>query len=222
MNEIELRDRKKYIKAIKKSFLFSEADDSIIKDFIINGKGVLWQTYHKGETIYDYNNYRECLCMILRGKVSVRKNKNGRVLLNTLKEGNAFGGAILFSDSGSFIAGVKAERECTVLFIPKETMIEIMKSSFEVNMNYIKYLSDSLVFLNKRLDVFTAGSAEERVREYINEACKNNGSTDEMSMTEMSEYLALGRATLYRILDDMQQRGEIRRFGRKIFISKER
>ena len=42
-----------------------------------------------------------------------------------------------------------------------------------------------------------------------------------MSMTELSEYLAVGRATLYRILDEFQRNGIIQRDGRKIYIEKE-
>ena len=146
-------------------------------------------------------------------------------MINTLGNGDIFGGAALFSKYDRFIGTLRAETDSDILFIPENLMEEIIVKSPESAVSYIKYLSESLMFLNNRLDIFTAGGAEERTLEYIrkNSRIDENGRTvaDGMSMTELSEYLAVGRATLYRILDEFQRNGIIQRDGRKIYIEKE-
>ena len=185
----------------------------------------LVDAFNKGEIIYDYNNYKKSLGIILKGRVSVRKDKRGNVLLNTLHAGEAFGGAALFSKSSEFIATVRAESGCVMLFISEEIMRELIKRCPEAGMNYIEYISESLVFLNKRLDIFTAGDAEGRTAEYLRKNCRTdeNGrrAIDDLSMTALAEYLAVGRATLYRILSDFEAKGIISREGRKIYVERE-
>lgn len=224
MERMLTKEREKYIPALKKNFLFTGSED-VIDNIVMKDSRMEWLSFKKGEIIYDYDNYKNSLGIILKGRVSVRKDKKGNVLLNTLKAGEAFGGAVIFSKSSAFIATVRAESECTMLFISEEALRELMLFSPRVNMNYVEYLTESLVFLNKRLDIFTAGGAEERAAEYLrrNSALNESGERfiDGLSMTKMAEYLAIGRATLYRILDDFEARGIIIRDGRKIYIKKE-
>ncbi len=224
MKKISKEEQKNYIPVLEKSFLFKNTS-GLISEFVMVDGRFQWESYTKGEIIYDYNNYRNSLAVILKGRVSVMKNSRGRVLINTLKAGEAFGGSVLFSRNESFIATVKAEGQCVLLFISKELMEEIMRMSPQVNMNFIEHLSESLIFLNKRLDIFTAGGAEARTAEYLrkNSHRDPNGRliADGMSMTALAEYLDVGRASLYRILSDFEERGIIRHEGRKIYIIKD-
>ena len=100
-------------------------------------------------------------------------------MINTLGNGDIFGGAALFSKYDRFIGTLRAETDSDILFIPENLMEEIIVKSPESAVSYIKYLSESLMFLNNRLDVFTAGGAEERTLEYI----RKNSRTDENGRT---------------------------------------
>ena len=223
MDKISVKDRNKYRCVLSESFLFKGSEESLEK--IINDEALEWVSFEKGETIYTYDNFKKSLGIILRGKVSVRKNRSENVLLNTLGAGEAFGGAVLFTGGESFIASLKAEEKSAMLFISEEKMKEYMELYPVVNLNYVRYLAESLVFLNKRLDIFAAGSAEDRVIECL----KNNALKDAegrcmaevKSFSRMAEYLAIGRASLYRILDDLETKGFIIRDGRRIYITKE-
>lgn len=224
MKKISIEEQKNYITVLEKSFLFTDAAE-VISEFVINDKRFQWESYQKGEIIYDYDNYRNSLALILKGRVSVMKNSRGRVLINTLRDGEAFGGSVLFGRNEKFIATVRAESDCVLLFISKELMEEIIKMSPQANMNFIGHLSESLIFLNKRLDIFTAGGAEARTAEYLMKNCHRDSDgrliADGMSMTALAEYLDVGRASLYRILSDFEKRGIIRHEGRKIYIIKD-
>ena len=125
MKKISKEEQKNYIPVLEKSFLFKNTS-GLISEFVMVDGRFQWESYTKGEIIYDYNNYRNSLAVILKGRVSVMKNSRGRVLINTLKAGEAFGGSVLFSRNESFIATVKAEGQCVLLFISKELMEEIL------------------------------------------------------------------------------------------------
>lgn len=224
MKELENKKRNKYITSMGKNIQFIKLEKEI-KELIVGDERAEWLNFSKNEIIYGYDSYKKSLGIILKGKVSVRKDRTSNVLINTLGNGDIFGGAALFSKYDRFIGTLRAETDSDILFIPENLMEEIIVKSPESAVSYIKYLSESLMFLNNRLDVFTAGGAEERTLEYIrrNSRTDENGRTvaDGMSMTELSEYLAVGRATLYRILDEFQRNGIIQRDGRKIYIEKE-
>ena len=221
MKELDNKKRNKYITSMGKNIQFIKLEKEI-KELIVGDERAEWLNFSKNEIIYGYDSYKKSLGIILKGKVSVRKDRTSNVLINTLGNGDIFGGAALFSKYDRFIGTLRAETDSDILFIPENLMEEIIVKSPESAVSYIKYLSESLMFLNNRLDVFTAGGAEERTLEYIrkNSRTDENGRTvaDGMSMTELSEYLAVGRATLYRILDEFQRNGIIQRDGRKIYI----
>lgn len=224
MKELDNKKRNKYITSMGKNIQFIKLEKEI-KELIVGDERAEWLNFSKNEIIYGYDSYKKSLGIILKGKVSVRKDRTSNVLINTLGNGDIFGGAALFSKYDRFIGTLRAETDSDILFIPENLMEEIIVKSPESAVRYIKYLSESLMFLNNRLDIFTAGGAEERTLEYIrkNSRTDENGRTvaDGMSMTELSEYLAVGRATLYRILDEFQRNGIIQRDGRKIYIEKE-
>ena len=224
MKELDNKKRNKYITSMGKNIQFIKLEKEI-KELIVGDERAEWLNFSKNEIIYGYDRYKKSLGIILKGKVSVRKDRTSNVLINTLGNGDIFGGAALFSKYDRFIGTLRAETDSDILFIPENLMEEIIVKSPESAVSYIKYLSESLMFLNNRLDIFTAGGAEERTLEYIrkNSRIDENGRTvvDGMSMTELSEYLAVGRATLYRILDEFQRNGIIQRDGRKIYIEKE-
>lgn len=224
MKELDNKKRNKYITSMGKNIQFIKLEKEI-KELIVGDERAEWLNFSKNEIIYGYDSYKNSLGIILKGKVSVRKDRTSNVLINTLGNGDIFGGAALFSKYDRFIGTLRAETDSDILFIPENLMEEIIVKSPESAVSYIKYLSESLMFLNNRLDIFTAGGAEERTLEYIrkNSRTDENGRTvaDGMSMTELSEYLAVGRATLYRILDEFQRNGIIQRDGRKIYIEKE-
>lgn len=224
MKELDNKKRNNYITSMGKNIQFIKLEKEI-KELIVGDERAEWLNFSKNEIIYGYDSYKKSLGIILKGKVSVRKDRTSNVLINTLGNGDIFGGAALFSKYDRFIGTLRAETDSDILFIPENLMEEIIVKSPESAVSYIKYLSESLMFLNNRLDIFTAGGAEERTLEYIrkNSRIDENGRTvaDGMSMTELSEYLAVGRATLYRILDEFQRNGIIQRDGRKIYIEKE-
>lgn len=174
------------------------------------------QCHCKGDVIYGPQTAKRALALVLEGHVRVWQ---GRVPMNDLVEGDVFGAAALFGTGEEYPSTVVAESDCRILFIPQETVVEWMKAVPVVAENYVRFLSDRIRFLNRRLSTLTAGQADGKLWSYLLAHRDENGVvtlTD--GMTELAERLDMGRSSLYRSLDALTQLGRIRRERKKIFI----
>ena len=67
--------------------------------------------------------------------------------------------------------------------------------------------------MNDRIAALTAGDAQQKLAVYL----LNSGGA-ECSMTELSQSLNIGRASLYRALEEMENRGLILRGKKSVSI----
>lgn len=177
----------------------------------------------KGQLICspDKNNRR--LYVIIKGKARVTKEKNGRrVIMSTLNEGDVFGAASMYCERDYFITTVTAEEKCSVLSLSRDFTDYIFKHDISVAEDYISFLSDRIYFLNERIDAFTGGTAEQRLAAFLCTRIKNSDNknfiTLGQSITQLTETLDVGRASLYRAFDELTDVGAIKREGKNITI----
>ena len=172
--------------------------------------------FAKGDVIYDSDNAKRALALVLEGSVRVL---HGRVVMNELVAGDVFGAAALFGDEDPFPTTVKAHTRCRILFIPQATVSAWMATVPRVGENYIRFLSDRIRFLNRRLATLTAGQTDGKLWRYLLAHRDENGVVYIADgMSELAERLDMGRSSLYRSLDALTQLGRIRRERRKIII----
>lgn len=183
------------------------------------------KSYVNKEIIYDKQNFKKSIGIVLKGKAIVIKliADGRRIILNTKEPSELFGAATLFNENVSFVTEICSKGRCTILFISEETLIELFKLNFSMAQNYICFLSERINFLNRKIDGFTASSAEERLALYLleNASLSDNGyeAIFECSAKDLSETLGIGRASLYRIIDVMTEQGIIQRVDKKINIT---
>ena len=154
--------------------------------------------FAKGEEIYSPAHYSKSLGILLRGKAVVERDQ---VLLNQLSAGECFGVAALFVQREQYVTTVRARTDCKVLFLSLEAMQRLLENP-QVSLNYIRFLSDRIQFLNRRIASFTAPNAEQ-------------------TMVKLSEVLNIGRTSLYRVVQQLEQNGVIKREGRVIQLMEE-
>ena len=172
----------------------------------------------KGEK---FNTKTNSLFVILRGKASVYGvSKTKPVILNTLNEGRLFGMASLFGEKCETTT-VKAKENCIYAVLSQKCVEKMLKDDIMFTKNYICFLSDKIRFLNKKIAFFTSGSAEKTVAGYILSLPINNDNTVkiEMSLSKLSQHLDIGRASLYRALDCLEENGFICRNNNVIKIT---
>ena len=173
-------------------------------------------TYRKGEVIYDTRLARRALALVLEGTVRVL---HGRVVMNDLHAGDVFGAAALFGSSEPYPSTVVAVTDCRLVLIPQETVSRWMAAVPAVGENYVRFLSDRIRFLNRRLSTLTAGQTDGKLWKYLL-AHRDAAGVVTLSggMNALAKRLDMGRSSLYRSLDALSDAGRIRREGKTIVI----
>lgn len=172
--------------------------------------------FAKGEVIYDSECAKRALALVLEGNVRVL---HGRVVMNELGAGDVFGAAALFGEEDPYPTTVVARTDCRVLFIPQATVSAWMAAVPRVGENYIRFLSDRIRFLNRRLATLTAGHTDGKLWRYLL-AHRGEDGIVRLSggLNELAHTLDMGRSSLYRGLDALTADGRIIRRGKEIQV----
>jgi CRP-like cAMP-binding protein len=171
-------------------------------------------TSERGETIYTPHRFRRCLGVLLSGSVQVSKQE---LVMSTLNTGDLFGAAALFTDSPSYATTLTALSDCVLVLLPQESVSRLLEESSVFARNYVRYLSERIQFLSRRLDAVSADTAQGKLGQYLlTNADETNQLT--LSATQLSQRLGMGRATLYRAFEALEQDGAICREGKTIRI----
>lgn len=203
------------VEYFKKADIFSCSNEEILKDVLKNHAEI--KSFKKGETVFSEKNFIPCICVILEGSAIVKK---GETVISRLKKYDLYGAAFLYNDISVFRNTVTALTPLSVAVLSKEGMDILIRNDSSIAFNYIKYLSHRVTFLNDKIEGYTAQSAEEKLMRYLKKNAENQNGQCEIavSMKELSSVLCISRASLYRVLDSLEQSGKIRREDKKIFI----
>ena len=177
--------------------------------------------FAKGESIYSCHDFQRALGILLQGEAEVSRSAadGHRVVMNRLKAGDSFGAAALFGECPSYVTEIRAAVRCRVQFIPQVEMLQLMQRDFRLAENYIRFLSDRIRFLNGKIAAFTDGQTDDRLRRWLFQHCDEKGEVAlPRSMVELAQTLNMGRSSLYRSLDALEDAGLIRREGRRIRV----
>ena len=200
---------------LKQTRIFKDADEKILTSVLNTyGKSV---SYSKNDIVFSKETYSPVLCLIIKGEARVSK---GETVISHLKDGEIFGAAFLYNQSYEFENTVTALTPLKVVIIEKSGVDELIKCDSSISFNYISYLSERIGFLNSKIEGYTKPSAEEKLLLYLKKnADINNGKCEiSVSMTELSHVLQISRASLYRVIEALEQQGKICRDGKKIYV----
>ena len=153
---------------IADSILFKNINDVIIR-FAMQNKDAQWCEYEKGEIIYSKNMFKRSVALVVEGKVAVRKevSEGKKMILANYGPSEMFGGTALFQPTDSFVAEVQAEQKCVIFFLSQELLQDLFRTDILIAENYIRFLTQSLIFLSNKIDSFISGSAEERLAKFL-------------------------------------------------------
>ncbi len=200
---------------LKKTRIFKDADEKTLTNILNTyGKSV---SYSKNDIVFSKENYSPVICIIIKGEARVSK---GETVISHLKDGEIFGAAFLYNQSYDFENTVTALTSLKVVIIEKSGIDELIKRDNSISFNYISYLSERIGFLNSKIEGYTKPTAEEKLMLYLKKNADVNNEKCEISisMTELSHILHISRASLYRVIENLEQQGKIYRNGKKIYI----
>lgn len=209
-----MNDTYRVMPILRENPLFSVVNENTLKQFLHN-PDCRFVTYHNGDTIFSENDYHRALAVVMRGNALVYRLGHGApVLLTTLSKGHMFGVATIFSEEERYVTRITAKGLCQVFYFPAYLCEALLRDNPDFSMAYIRFLSDRIRFLNKRLAELSALAVEQKLAKYLSE-CDECISPN---MVELATALGIGRASLYRTLDEFIRRGLIRKQNHDILI----
>ena len=207
----------KILLELRKTPLLEKADEDVLRR-ALSFDSCFEKTYEKGDTILSPDDIERRIIIILGGKAAVYSpdiEKN--VLLRTLGVGDIFGVANLFGPSSSFVTHIIAKSKCRVFMISSRAISYLLENDKCFMYSYLSFLSSRICFLNRKIKVYTSGSAERRIALYLLSFGADT-ITPTIPMNSLAELLDIGRASLYRGMEKLSSDGFIARDGDKIKI----
>lgn len=185
--------------------IFSAASDAHA-DRCFADKDLCAIPFRAGEVIYSSANERPSVGVLLSGEAEVHtQGGEPRALLKTASAPALFGIANLYATDAAFPTVVRAKNDVCVLFFDGDAFRSFVENEPAVLQCYLRFLSQKIVYLNRKIATFTAGSAEHRLALFLLENHADGVLTLSHSMTDLAGLLGLGRASLYRAVDRLTE-----------------
>lgn len=199
--------------------LFSTASTSNVNKYLTENNMEIHLFSH-GEIIYSPMLKNVSVGIILDGKAHVHPfGADEKTLLKTMHKGDIFGIANLYAEDYRFPSVIISEKHTKVLFIDGDAFKRFIENDPAALKYYLRFLSQKIVYLNKKISTFTAGSAECKLALYIAENSDGKTFHSSLPMSDLAKTLGLGRASLYRALDKLIASNLINRDGMDIHIT---
>ena len=209
-----------YRHILQEVFIFENCDIEKFRHTLEKGKVI---TFQKGEEIYTPKKNARKIGIILSGRVEVKEGVGSpRVLLNILRKGQMFGVAGLFYEGDDYVSHVAAKEKVSVFFLDEDILQELLKKNADISLNYIRFLSERIRFLNRRLHDLTGQTVEEKLSRYVYAMAKEAKDGDMVMLPIPIKDLALalnvGRASLYRAFEALEKEKLIKRENKEIIL----
>ena len=172
--------------------------------------------YPAGAVIYSRTQFRKAVGVVLSGRLSAVKGKD--ILLNTLGPGGCFGVAALFCPAEDYVTTVRAKEPSKLVFLSDQWLTGLFRSYPQAAVSYIAFLSQRIRFLNRKIDSFTAPSAQESLFYHLVGTARDGKAEVVGGYSQLARTLNMGRASLYRALDALETEGRIRREGKIVYL----
>ena len=165
------------------------------------------------------HNYEEQGMRVLILKPQVDTKGGGELVVSALSPGDLYGAAALFNDEPDYVSTLTAKSTASVLTFSQETVQQLIDTQPVFRRSYIRYLSCRIRFLSGKIDALIQGSGEKKLHAWlVSQMDERSEILLTCSMTELAARLNIGRASLYRELQKLEERGALVRKGKRILV----
>lgn len=208
----------RFVNQIKNHTLFNGIDEKEIRALISDEKTEVKQ-FTSGDLIFSPENDEKKLGFVISGNAYVNSvDSTNSVLIKMLSKNDVFGLATLFGSRKRFVSVISAKNACKVVFVDKEPIEKLMNENKTFQENYIRVLSDRICFLNSKISAFTAGSPERKLAYFLCTQSPEDTFILGINYVALSDMLNVGRASLYRAFDKLEEDGFLIKDGKKITL----
>lgn len=176
------------------------------------------KNYKSGEVIYSKDSFEKAIGRLKVGSAVVHNTDENGAIVRVLEVGDYFGVATVFNDEKTYVSSIAAKTDCEVEFFAEDEVAELINSDGEFAMKYIKFLTSRIGYLNTLIDAYASQSVVTKLSKYLVAYSSGMDVPSGLSMTDLSKSLGVGRASLYRALDELIDAGAIEKKGKEIVI----
>lgn len=180
------------------------------------------EEYAKNDVVFGKTSFRRGLGIVLGGRLRVTKENADKrpIVMSTLQRGSLFGAATMFNGTSEYVTQITALEPSRVLFLPQRLIVRMIEREPLIAENYIKYLSERIIFLNRKIYFLTAGTAEQRLAGFLlDNLSEGEYSEMPMPMHRLADALNMSRASLYRAFDLLAESGAVSKQGKLVCIN---
>jgi CRP-like cAMP-binding protein len=193
--------------------LFSMLDAAEIRR--ISAAGAITVKRYERDQIVAFEE-DECTAMgvLAGGAIHIQRIfPSGKLItIETFGPGDSFGEALVFSDTGFYPATLVAREETTVVFLPRETIIELCTRSQPFLAAFLRALSNRILLLNRKIKNLSLGTVRQKVANFLLDEQRRQQRdilTLAASRAELADSLGIPRPSLSRELIAMKEAGWI-------------
>ena len=167
------------------------------------------------------------MMMLLTGSVLIEKQSaDGRYLrMREVWPPQAINVSALLAQPPREVSRLSTPDGCRAVELSRALVTQALMEGGTFSVNLVEFLLGRVVFLNKKITALSGHTAASRLELYLAENAVQKDGVSQVqlpfSLSEFAEHLCVGRASLYRTLDAMEQQCRIRRKGRTIYLSGE-
>ncbi len=203
---------------LKNIAIFKEADDESICKYIADDK-FYFKNFMPDDEIFSPETQDVPVGIIISGSAKIiSADDQKHVLLRTIGGGAIFGISTLYSSDNPFPTKIYTKQKTEVLFILPSALCSLIENDRGAMRGYMTFLNKKIVYLNKKITAFTAGSAERRLSLFLADNEADGVYYADISMSALADMLDIGRASLYRALEALENAGFIIRQDKTIVI----
>ena len=200
------------------------------KNFIENFKSSCYKiqikNFDKGETVTNYIEKRNQICIILNGEVDlIRYDVNGnKTIIGRFSNNDVFGEVFYPANTNNELFAV-AKKKSEILFYTYDSLFNKCKKNCEFHKELISSLGelflDEIIDLNLRIELLTKRNIREKLLSYFDILSKGSmvkSFTIPYNYTDLADFLSVDRSAMMREIKLLIDDGFVKKDGNKITL----
>ncbi len=173
--------------------------------------------FHPEETVFEPENFMHCLGYVVSGRIGIRMSGYP---MRTLTQGSCFGAAALFGGGERYVTEIRAQTETKILFFENGLVEDCVRSIPAFAEGYIRFLSERIRFLNRKIRLLSGHDSLNALTVYLSEQIPDcDGVIPVKSYAQLARTLNMSRSSLYRVMEELEKDGMIRKQGKGILLT---
>lgn len=181
------------------------------------------KTFVKDDIIFNETESARFYYQVKKGTVKMfNLNQDGKEFVQGFfKDGQSFGEPPLFGDF-NYPASAMCLSDSEIYVLPKETLIELLKTHSEIHLNFTKLLCNRMLYKSKIIQEVSIHPPEHRILTLLNHLKTTNGNKGlfEITLTrqQISDLTGLRVETVIRAIKQLEKIGKLTLKRHKVYI----